>query len=102
MTTARRAAVAPLLILAGLLVLACRRHRMSEEDCRLVLDRITEIELAESGFRDPVLASRRKLEMRARLATELAACTGRRVHGDALSCVQRARTAEELSHHCLR
>jgi hypothetical protein len=81
---------------------ACRRHHMSPDDCRLVLDRITEIELHEAGFRDPMLLARRKTELRARFAPELAACVGRRVRAGALECVRRARTSEALSHQCLR
>jgi hypothetical protein len=81
---------------------ACRRHRMSPDDCQVVLDRITELELRERGFRDPALAARRKREMRARFSSELGGCTGRRVHPEALSCVQAAQSAEELSHRCLR
>jgi len=80
----------------------CRRHRMSRDDCRLVLDRITEIELHEAGFRDPVLLAQRKAEFRTRFATELVACQGRRVRSGALDCVRRARTSEALSHQCLR
>jgi hypothetical protein len=91
-----------LALLALLLAAGCRRHHMTAEDCRLVLDRITEIELHEAGFRDPVLLGRRKTELRARFAAELANCEGKRVRRDALDCVHRARTAEALSHQCLR
>jgi hypothetical protein len=89
-------------LLALLACAGCRRHRMTAEDCRLVLDRITEIELHEAGFRDPVLLARRQAELRARFAPELAACQGKRVRRDALDCIRQARTAEVLSHRCLR
>jgi hypothetical protein len=92
-----------LLVLAATAAsVACRRHRMSADDCQVVLDRITDLELRERGFRDPALAARRKTEMRARFSSELGGCTGRRVHPEALSCVRAARSAEELSHRCLR
>jgi hypothetical protein len=81
----------------------CRRHRMSADDCRRVLDRITEFELAERGFRDPVLATRRKAEMRELFAADLlTGCEGKPVRLQALSCIAQARNAEELSHQCLR
>ena len=66
-----------------LLSLGCRSHQMTAADCQTVLDRIVDIELAESGYRDPVLSARRKAELRTRFAAELAVCEGRRVraHG---------------------
>ena len=86
------------LLLAG----GCRRHRMSAEECGLVLDRIVELELAERGFRDPVLAGRRQREIRARLSSELAGCHGRRASRDVSACVRGATSAEQISHVCLR
>jgi hypothetical protein len=89
-------------LLAVLSVTGCHRHTMSATNCQRVLDRITEIELGERGFRDPVLAARRKSEMRVKFATDLEACQGRLVRMDALACIEQARNAEELSHRCLR
>jgi hypothetical protein len=80
----------------------CRRHRMTAADCGVVLDRIVQLELAERGFRDPALARRRQGEIRARLSTELAACEGRRARSDVMTCLRGARSAEEISHGCLR
>jgi hypothetical protein len=79
-----------------------RRHRMTEQECGLVLDRIVELELAERGFRDPELARRRQAELRARLGSELASCTGRRVAANVEACLVKAKSAEEISHVCLR
>ena len=90
----------------GLLLAAvgtsCHRERMTAQDCGLILDRITELELAERGFRDPALAARRKDEMRARLKGELAACVGRRVRRGAMDCALTSPTTEDLSQRCLR
>jgi len=91
-----------LLLLVLLLPAGCRRAPLSAEDCRRILDRIVDLELAERGFRDPALAERRKNELRALFSPDLAACVGRRVRPDALACVARATSAEDLSHHCLR
>jgi hypothetical protein len=82
--------------------LACHRERLSANDCRALLGRITDLELAERGFRDPALAARRKAALQTRLAPELATCVGRRVRPGALACAQSARSAEDLSHRCLR
>jgi hypothetical protein len=90
-------------MLAGLsLVAGCRRHRMTPDECNLVLDRIVELELAERGFRDPLLAKRRQSDLRGRFSADLAGCEGRRVASAVSACVQKATSAEEISHVCLR
>lgn len=94
----RMAAIA----LLALAFVGCRRHRMSAQECSLVLDRIVELELSERGFRDPVLAKRRQSQLRSSLAPELDACEGRRVKREVASCVKAAKSAEEISHVCLR
>jgi hypothetical protein len=90
------------LMLLSLSSLACRRERLTAEDCRTLLGRITDLELAERGFRDPALTARRKAELQTTLAPELSSCPGRRVRAGAIACAQAARSAEELSHRCLR
>jgi hypothetical protein len=95
--------IALVALLAALwLTTACRRERLSMADCRQVLDRITDLELAERGFRDPVLAARKKAQLQGELAAEVASCAGRRVRPGAMDCVRRAASSEELSHRCLR
>ena len=37
---------------AVLAACGCGRHKASSEDCKSVLDRIIELELSESGYRD--------------------------------------------------
>lgn len=81
---------------------ACEGERATQAQCKAIFDRIVEIELEEQGFRDPLLASRHKAELGARYRAEVAACAGRRISADALQCVAKAKTTEELSHHCLR
>ena len=94
---------APMILLAvALATTACRRQRLSAEDCREILGRITDLELAERGDRDPALAARRKAALQVSLAPELAACEGRRVRPGALDCARVAHSAEELSHRCLQ
>lgn len=88
------------LLLAGVGI-SCHRERMTAQDCGLILDRITELELAERGFRDPALAARRKSEMRARLKGEIDACVGRSVRSGAMDCALTASTTEDLTQRCL-
>jgi hypothetical protein len=80
----------------------CHRERLTAQDCGRILDRITELELAARGFRDPALAARREAEMRSRFKSDLDACVGRRVSSDAMSCALAAPTTEDLSQRCLR
>jgi hypothetical protein len=92
------------LVLAGLGLLGisgCHRHRMTADECGLLLDRIVELELIERGFRDPLLAKRRQAEIRMRLSPELTTCEGRRATPNVMTCVRQAQTAEEISHVCL-
>jgi hypothetical protein len=90
----------------GLLLAAvgtsCHRERLTAQDCGRILDRVTELELAERGFRDPALAARRKAEMRARFGGDLDACVGRRVRSGAVDCALTSPTIEDLSERCLR
>jgi hypothetical protein len=91
--------------LLGLLVLAtvaCSEPRATAEDCGVIFDRIVELELEEMGYRDPALAERRRNELRRTLASELQRCEGRRLAPTALACVREAKSAEQLTHDCLR
>lgn len=81
---------------------SCTRERATEQQCHAIFDRIVEIELEEMGFRDVVLAARRKDELRARYQNAVRGCIGRDISARAMSCVATAKTTEELSHKCLR
>ncbi len=80
----------------------CNRRRATEDECRAIFDRIVDIELEERGYRDPMLAERRKTELRRQFDDRVRACVGRPIPDDAMGCVARAGTAESLSHECLR
>ena len=79
----------------------CGRHAATADDCRAVLDRIIDVELAESGYRDPVLRKRWQDELKQRFAPELSRCRGLTVRQDVRRCLDRARTTEDVVHHCL-
>jgi hypothetical protein len=89
------------LLLAGIGT-SCHRERLTAQDCGRILDHITELALAERGFRDPVLAARRKDEMRTRLKGELDECVGLRVRSGAIKCALASPTTEDLTQRCLR
>ena len=89
-------------LLLGAFGTSCHRERLTARDCGLILDRITELELTERGFHDPLLAARRKGEMRSRLKEELEACVGRRAKSGATDCALTSPTTEDLIQRCLR
>jgi hypothetical protein len=80
----------------------CGRTRASAADCEKILDRIVEIELQERGFRDQALADRKRRELRETLSAQLKECQGKQLKPGALACVAKAKSAEEISHECLR
>jgi hypothetical protein len=89
--------------LAGLLGLgSCAREPASAADCRALLDRIVALELAEQGFRDPVLTRRKQDSFARSLADELTRCEGLTLPPGARDCVAAAGSAEQISHTCLR
>lgn len=99
-TDLRRLAVAA--AFGGLLALAgCQRHAASDADCRAVLDRLVDLELAESGYDDPALAGRWRAELARRFEPDLTRCRALRLRDDLAACLQRATSSEEIAHRCL-
>lgn len=92
-------------LIAGLAALlgsgSCAREPASAADCRALLDRIVALELAEQGFRDPVLTRRKQDSFARSLADELARCEGLTLPPGARECVAEAGSSEQLSHTCL-
>jgi len=80
----------------------CHKRPATRDDCLAVIDRLVQLELAESGFRDPVVQRRWTDELRQRLAPHLSRCEGRRVPDGLRACLVTARNAEEVEHRCLR
>jgi len=87
---------------AILVVPACGRRAATAADCRAMLDRLVDVELDESGFRDPVLRARSRDNFARRFAADLERCEGLMVPGDLKVCLAAARTTEEVVHRCLR
>jgi hypothetical protein len=79
----------------------CGRHSATPDDCRAVLDRIIELELSESGYRDPVLRARWQRDLGRRFAPDLDRCHGLTVRNGLRACLSNARSPEEIVHNCL-
>jgi hypothetical protein len=80
----------------------CHRRVATAADCRAVLDRLVELELEESGYRDPGLAPRWQQELSRRFEADLRRCQTLRVRDDLPSCLRGARNPEEIAHRCLK
>lgn len=80
----------------------CRRHVATEADCRAILDRLVEMELAESGFHDPALVPRWQGELARRFDDELRRCRSVRVRDDLPACLRAAQNPEQVAHQCMK
>lgn len=89
-------------VLAAMSFSACQSKRATPEECRIIFNRLVSLELAEMGFDDPALAKRRQVDFAYRYRDDIAACIGRKIPADAMACVLTAKTAEDVSHECLR
>lgn len=89
-------------IAAAAAVGGCHRHIASSGDCRAILDRLVEMELRESGYRDPTLAPRWQQELARRFEADLRRCQTLRVRDDLSGCLRVAQSPEEIAHHCLK
>jgi len=86
---------------AVFVVPACGRRAATEPDCRALLARMIDVELDESGFRDPVLRARSRENLGRRFSVDLERCKGLMVPKDLHVCLASARTTEEIVHRCL-
>ena len=91
-----------LLLVAALTTsVGCGRHRATQTDCAPVLDRLVELELTESGYRDPIVRARWQADLRRRLSTDLERCRGLMVRNRLRRCLPTAKDAEDIAHQCL-
>jgi hypothetical protein len=79
----------------------CKRHTATEEDCEAILHRLVDLELSESGYRDPILRTRWQNDLDHRFAGDLGRCRGREVRSSLRPCLATAQSSEEIIHHCL-
>jgi hypothetical protein len=89
-------------LLLALLSPACNKSRATEADCRVILDRIVEIELHELGYRDALLQSLKQNQLAKLLQDDLDQCVGRVLQPGSMACVKSATETEALSHSCFR
>jgi hypothetical protein len=93
-------------LVLALLAAACG-HPASEAECRIILERIVELELKSQRVNDPVEVAKRRSESLGLAADGgrsdlLDGCVGRHITDRALACVQSAETAAEITENCLQ
>ncbi|MFL5308789.1 MAG: hypothetical protein ACJ8F1_26490 [Polyangia bacterium] len=84
------------------LLAGCHRHVATPADCRAILNRLVEMELAESGFRDPALVPRWQDELARRFDDDLRRCRAVRVRDDLTACLRTAQNPEQVAHRCVQ
>lgn len=89
-----------LLTLAGLA--GCHHHVATQADCRAILNRLVEMELVESGFRDPALVPRWQAELARRFDDDLRRCRDVQVRDDLPACLRAAQNPEQVAHQCMK
>jgi hypothetical protein len=90
-----------LLVVAALGLAGCHRHMATPDDCRAILNRLVEMELAESGFHDPALVPRWQNELARRFDGDLRRCRAIRVRNDLAACLAAAQNPEQVAHRCV-
>ena len=79
-----------------------RASEATEAECRALFERLVTLELQEMGYRDEALAERWRVTLSQRYQGHIQTCVGRPLPPDALTCAERVRHAEELTHECLQ
>jgi hypothetical protein len=93
-------------LVVALLSAACG-HPASEAECRVILERIVELELKAQRVSDPAEMAKRRNESLG-LSPDggrsdlLEGCIGRHITDRALACVRNAETASEITEDCLQ
>lgn len=82
-------------------VSGCNGHPASASECSAILERLIDLELSESGYRDPVLRARWQQDLFRRFAPDLDRCRGREVRISLRTCLATAGSSEEIAHRCL-
>lgn len=89
------------LVLLAIATVSCQRRALSEDECRSIVARIMDLELAERGVSDPALARQELAKFWSTSKITLSTCQGRRVRLGAMECLREARSTEEIAHRCL-
>ena len=82
--------------------ISCTSEQATQTQCEMIMSRLIQLELQEMGYNDPTLTARWDATLKRRYRSEIKKCIGRSIHPNAMQCISLAKTAEIVSHECLR
>ena len=82
--------------------ISCTSEQATQAQCETIMSRLIQLELQEVGFNDPTLTARWDARLKRRYRSEIKKCVGRSLHPNAMQCISVAKTAEIVSHECLK
>ena len=82
--------------------ISCTSEQATQMQCEMIMSRLIQLELQEMGYNDPTLTARWDATLKRRYRPEINKCIGRSIHPNAMQCISLAKTAEIVSHECLR
>jgi len=92
-----------LCLLFGLLALAAGcGHPASEKECEEIVERVARLELEQAHAGADTMQSEIKLAKESFKKDMGRRCVGRRVTSEAMNCVRRAKTADQIEKECFR
>lgn len=78
-------------------------HAATSQECEEIIDKIVELELRGQYVNDPAtLEQRKKAAREARSKDLLPRCTGRKITNEAMACIRRATSYDQIDNQCLR
>ena len=90
-------AVAAFFLCAAALTVAGCGHPASVEECNVIIEKTTELELHAQNVKDPAIIAERVAAVKTARGDELRKrCVGKRITDRAVACVQRAQTPKEV------
>jgi len=91
-----------IIALVALGLSGCRKSLASQQDCNLILNRLTELSLVKLGYHDPALLQARQAEFIQLFAAELVDCEKMPLDAKASACIKDAKDVPSLVHICLK
>jgi hypothetical protein len=98
--TRARAPFGAALIIA--LTFAACGHRATEKECQEIVERVARLELERAKIGPELMARELKIAKESFQKDIGRRCVGRRITEEAMSCVRRAKSSQEIEDVCFR
>jgi hypothetical protein len=89
------------LCLVALFLLSCG-HRATEKECQEIVERVARLELERAKIGGEAMAKELKLARESFQKDIARRCVGRRITEEAMSCVRKAKSSQEIEDVCFR